>query len=778
MKAIMSFLDSNHNGNLSVSIGWPWSVHRLSQVVLVLCFLMSSIFWLIWLIYSPIPHAWWEWLLAVVGTVILVAVFYRQWYTVHWLARALSEREVHFHQIIEAAPNAMVILDIKNTIVFVNKQVEVTFGYLRQELQGKNVELLIPERYRVCYLRVLQDYRTNGKGDARGTERPSLYGRRQDGVEFPLELNLAPIDSRTGRTLLLSITDISERQAIEHAFRAQAEHVALVSRYKSEFLANMSHELRTPLNSILILSEQLRDRLGVNLNPRQVEFADIIHKSGEDLLALINDVLDLSRIEAGKMPVRPEKVIVSKFARTLHTIFFPLAQEKSLELTLDIEQDMPDVVSIDLQRVNQIVKNLLSNAIKFTDKGGVYIRIFLTKGNTVENHDPLFSISVTDTGPGIPEEKHTLIFHAFQQLDGSSSRRFGGSGLGLAISQQLAELVGGYITVKSLPGLGSTFTLTIPISSPHGQAPVHDKTYTESLLPVEVSRAKPACIQTPTVLGSDTETDNVLVIVEDDHCFATAIERIATEQGFAVRVFSQVSDVIAFLHCTVPAAIIVDILLPESSGWQIIEHLRRDRATCHVPALVITCMDDMPKRNDKYTIDYLVKPVDSQQLILAFAQLRKAIGGKKGEDAPHWIPADSVTYIGSTGSSRIKDGVRVLLVDDDVRNVYAISSLLEARGMLVLVARDGEEALRTAMDHDIDIVLMDMMMPVLDGYEATRRLRSELGFKKPILAVTALAMKGDREKCLAAGADDYLAKPVSRDALYACLDRWIQVKKE
>lgn len=442
-----------------------WSMRTLVRMGVICSSILAGVSWLYWLIYSPVPQTMSEWLFVTLGMLALFVFLYNQWHKIHWMSRALTEKESRFQQIVEASPHAMLIVARTSEIVLVNAQTEAMFGYSRQELLGKRIEILVPLRCYTCYQEALQKFiadpqETKEIAQLR-TER-TLYGKRRDGTEFPLELNLACVRGDIGRIALISMVDISERHAIEQAFRLQAEQVALASRYKSEFLANMSHELRTPLNSIIVLSEQLREGVSESLSPTYAESIGIIHKSGEDLLALINDVLDLSCIEAGKIPVRPERVLLSEFAHTLRATFLPLAQNKSLELTLDIEAHMADEVSFDLQRVSQIVRNLLSNAIKFTDHGKVHMRIF-SEGETRFDNLATFSIAITDTGPGIPEEKQTLIFEAFQQGDGSTNRRFGGSGLGLAISKQLAGLIGGQISVKSFPGLGSTFTLTLPL---------------------------------------------------------------------------------------------------------------------------------------------------------------------------------------------------------------------------------------------------------------------------------------------------------------------------
>ncbi|WP_051229174.1 hybrid sensor histidine kinase/response regulator [Paludibacterium yongneupense] len=647
----------------------------------------------------------------------------------------LSERrksEERFRLMVEAAPNAMVMVDASGRIVLVNSQAETCFGYSRQELLGMNVDMLLPQRYRERHGSYRETFMHDASTRAMGAGR-DLYGRRKDGSEFPIEIGLNPLQTAEGTMVLSAIIDISERKAVEQRFREHAEQVSLASRYKSEFMANMSHELRTPLNSILLLSEQLRDGQKERLTPRQSEFADIIHKSGEDLLALINDILDLSRIEAGRMPVHPEKVILADFIAHLREVLRPMADSRQIRLSFEMEPDTPAVVVIDFQRVYQIVKNLFSNAVKFSDSGGqVHLRMLHGPGHGQ------FSIAVTDTGPGIPADKHEMIFQAFQQLDGSVSRKVGGSGLGLAISRQLATLLGGELTLDSQPGLGSTFTLSLPLSSD--------------------IEAPPPAISPPALpaLPEDGETRTFkILIVEDDTNFAEVMAESAREHDFDPHVRHTGRDCQDALAQLQPDAMIVDILLPDMSGWKLIEGVRHDPQLGGMPIQIITCLDRPSTVTE--AAGYLVKPVDTLQLARVFSNLRRQLLQAAPPPPPLPQPDSDTTE---------RPERTILLVDDDIRNVYAMSSLLEDAGMAVHIARNGEEALRAVAEHtEIDLVLMDMMMPVLDGYQATAFLRRDLKFDKPILAVTASAMKGDREKCLEAGANDYLAKPVSSSVL-------------
>ena len=528
-----------------------------------------------------------------------------------------SESEL-FRLVVEAAPNAIIVTNSSGEIALVNQQAERLFRYSRDELMGKQVELLIPQRFRQHHPDLRSHFMADPVTRAMGAGR-DLYACTKDGEEIPIEIGLNPIHTPEGTLVLSSIIDISERKAAEERFRQQTEQIAAASRYKSEFLANMSHELRTPLNSILILSEQLKNNMLGNLSQKQVTHADIIHRSGSDLLALINDILDLSKIEAGRMSVLLEPLLLQDFTDSVERSFRPMAEARHLRFAIVVDSDAPPVVVSDHQRLFQIVRNLFSNALKFTSEGSITIHLFSEGSGPARQ----LGIAVTDTGIGIPEDKHEVIFDAFRQVDGSTSRRFGGTGLGLSISRSLAHLLGGSITLDSRLGKGSTFTLLLPTGT----------------------------------------GDQVSAIPHDD-----------IQTG---------------------------------------------------------------------AVDAAPAPVDAQ-----------------AREAAHEMPFA---------------GKRLLLVDDDVRNIYAMSSLLEELGFDVEVAMNGQQALDVIeRELSFDVVLMDMMMPILDGYQATHELKVRRQYERPVIALTAHAMKGDREKCLQAGADDYLAKPVTQADLVDMLAKWLE----
>lgn len=539
--------------------------------------------------------------------------------------------EDRFRLVVEAMPNAVVVANQVGVIELINSQTEKLFGYTREELLGQSVDSLVPERFRAQHPSFRRDYLKDPQTRAMGSGR-DLFGLHKDGSEFPVEIGLNPISTEHGTLVLSSIVDISERKLAEQRLKQQAEQLESANRYKSEFLANMSHELRTPLNSILILSEQLRDNPSGSSSARQREHADIIYRSGCDLLSLINDILDLSKIEAGRVSICHEPIQLGDLGDNIRSIFGPQAGLKALHFVVEIDPALPDSIVSDYQRLFQILKNLIANALKFTARGQVSVRFgVMTPAAPVSA--PMLAVAVVDSGPGIPADKHELIFQAFRQVDGSTSRQYGGTGLGLTISRQLANLLGGEIVLQSEPGQGSCFTL---------------------LLPLIAAEAVPAVANRPA---------------------SPALPRTghATTVADAAKARPLPHDEIAALH--------------------------------HVQPLV---------------------------------------------------------------------GSRILLVDDDVRNIYAMTSLLEAEGYEVNSARNGEDAIHLlSAQQNVDLVLMDMMMPVMDGFQAINSLRNDWQYSRPIIAVTACAMKGDREKCLAAGADDYLPKPVNRSELASIVRKWL-----
>ena len=700
-----------------------------------------------------------------------------------------------------------------------------------------------------------------------------------------------------------------KNQEIEQARRAleeKAKELALTSKYKSEFLANMSHELRTPLNSILVLGQQLSDNPDANLTPKQVEFARTIHGAGTDLLNLITDILDLSKIESGTVSVEAEEMF---FASLLDTVERPFRHEaESRHLTFDLRTDprLPRSLVTDSKRLHQVLKNLLSNAFKFTAEGGVTLSVSIATSGWSQDH-PILSkaatvvaFEVTDTGAGIPVDKQRIIFEAFQQADASTSRKYGGTGLGLAISRELSNLLGGEIQLRSAPGQGSTFTLFLPhtyMDPSASVAVVVESKSTVSSSPLQVSAASLA--ERPAEHVADdrqdlSPDDAVLLIVEDDPHYARMLRDLARDKGFKVLVALGGAEALALAKEFQPTAVSLDVFLPDMLGWTVLNHLKQDPATRHIPVQMLTLDEDRRHGLSRGAFAFVNKPTSTQGLDEALARIkeysaprrkrllvvednpaeqlsiRELLGyddidvvvvdtgaealkavteqqldcvvldlrlpdmsgfevlqrlrdtpsisdlpivvftGKElspEEDARLHTLARSVVLKGVESPERLFDetalflhrvvadlppekqemierlhrsdealvGKRVLVVDDDVRNIFALSSVLERRGMIVVTASTGREAIATLESTpDVAIVLMDIMMPKMDGYETMEVIRRNAQFRRlPIIALTAKAMKGDREKCLEAGASEYLAKPVNTDQLLSALRMWL-----
>jgi PAS domain S-box-containing protein len=770
----------------------------------------------------------------------------------------ISERksaEERFRLVVEASPNAIVLVDGQGRVSMVNRQTEQMFGYSRDEMLGQPVEILLPEVTRAIHPSLRDAFIKDPSPRRMGGNR-ELFGQHRDGSLIPLEVGLSPLRSGDERLVQAVIIDISERKAAEQRLREQAEQLALANRYKSEFLANMSHELRTPLNSILILSEQLRHNVAGNLTEKQVKHADIVYKAGNDLLQLINDVLDLAKIEAGRVQLKLEPLNIHDLLVELDSSLRPMAEIKGLRLLTHLEPGVARVIHSDRGRLQQILRNLLSNALKFTEHGEVELSIGLSPVSLDDERETLQFV-VRDSGIGIDPAQHNRIFQAFQQIDGSTSRRFGGTGLGLAITRQLVEVLGGQISLESTPGQGSRFIVRLPVVALNA-----------------VEKEDESLSATPQRSGSGP----AVLIVEDDPNFAAVIAEEAQAHGFTSVHCRNGKQAIGLLQSERFVAVILDILLPDISGWQIYRRLRGLLQHRDVPVHIVSCV---PQPQDWHSdgTRYLVKPVARQDLeqvfediAIAGAQTRTLLLVEDVEvEREHYrdhltqmgfrvIAVDSAEAARSAYAIQLFDalvidldlpdqdgfdliealhreralqttqvvintgvditrqdlqrlrrysavvvrksgddlsplsaalqgflatvlepqadsselvGKRVLLVDDDIRNIYAMTALLDEIGLVVVAAKDGVEALETFDQEPFDLVLMDMAMPNMDGYAATRILKGERACVIPVIALTAHAMKGDREKCITAGADDYLAKPVGRQELLEMLHRWL-----
>ncbi len=692
-----------------------------------------------------------------------------------------------------------------------------------------------------------------------------------------------------------------KNQEIEQARRAleeKAKELALTSKYKSEFLANMSHELRTPLNSILVLGQQLSENPDGNLLPKQVEFSRTIHGAGTDLLNLITDILDLSKIESGTVSVEAEEVFFASLLDMVERPFRHEAENRHLSFEVQTDPHLARGVVTDSKRLQQVLKNLLSNAFKFTELGGVRLSVSLAQSGWSEGHPILgkaaavVAFEVADTGIGIPLDKQRIIFEAFQQADASTSRKYGGTGLGLAISRELASLLGGEIQLRSAPGQGSTFTLYLPQTyvGP-SSAPMLERTPPS---PVPLSISEHPVEKIPDDRDNLQPDDAILLIVEDDPHYARVLRDLSRDKGFKVLVALRGAEALVLAREYHPTAVSLDVFLPDMLGWTVLNHLKQDPATRHIPVQMLTLDEDRNHGLARGAFAFVTKPTTPEGLETALTRIKEyssprrkrllvvednpaeqlsikellgfddvdvtvvssgeaairtvndqsfdcvvldlrlpdisgfevlerfrdtpslrdlpvvVFTGKElspEEDARLHALARSVVVKGVESPERLLDetalflhrvvadlpvekqkmldrlhhsdealvGKKVLVVDDDVRNIFALSSVLERRGMEVITAGTGREAIaRLESTPDVAIVLMDIMMPEMDGYETMRVIRHNVAFRRlPIIALTAKAMKGDREKCLEAGASEYLAKPVNTEQLLSSLRMWL-----
>ncbi|WP_338768245.1 response regulator [Massilia sp. METH4] len=685
---------------------------------------------------------------------------------------------------------------------------------------------------------------------------------------------------------------------VQQQLEERARDLERASQYKSQFLANMSHELRTPLNSSLILAKLLADNAQGNLNEEQVRFAQTIYSAGNDLLNLINDILDISKVEAGKLELNPEELRLQQVMEGLRRTFEPLAKQKGLEFSLVMSPGLPDTVYTDCQRLEQILKNLLSNALKFTDEGSVTLRV-----EPGQNGQLCFA--VTDTGIGIRADQHAAIFGAFQQADGTTSRKYGGTGLGLSISRDLATLLGGTITLHSTVGQGSTFTLTLPVqwSAPPNRV---ESSLSPAPAPVAVpvtppaapaaAAPAPATVQRP--FDDDRERpappERTVLVIEDEPAFARILYDLAHEMDYRCLVAFAADEGLQMAEQYQPTAILLDIRLPDRSGLSVLQLLKDNPRTRHIPVHVVSASDAGEAALHMGAVGFAMKPTTREELLEVFERLEQKFTQKikrillveddarqrdsvvqlisdedieieavasgeealallrstifdcmiidlklpdmqgnellqrmsheeiasfppvivytgrnltraeeadlhkysrsiiiKGARSPERLLDEVTLFLHKVESElsserqtmlktvrsrdRVFEGRRILLVDDDVRNIFALTSALEQKGAIVEIGRNGFEALeKLEKVSDIDLVLMDVMMPGMDGLEATRRIRADGRWSRlPIIAITAKAMKDDQEQCIAAGANDYLAKPIDLSRLYSLLRVWM-----
>lgn len=679
--------------------------------------------------------------------------------------------------------------------------------------------------------------------------------------------------------------------------QTKAKELELSTKYKSEFLANMSHELRTPLNSILLLSRLMGENNEKNLSSDQVEYARVIQSSGHGLLSLIDEILDLSKIESGKMELEYLPVSMRDLAKEMQSLFNPVAVDKGIEFKIKIDGKVPEKIETDKLRLEQVIRNLLSNAIKFTAKG--YVSLDIKPSDQYRDH---LDIIVKDTGIGIPEEKQKLVFEAFQQADGSTRRKYGGTGLGLSISRELVKLLGGELSLKSTVDEGSEFTLHLPMQKQvvrknfvkePVEEPVEEVSYKQRIPGKYISSEIPESI--PDDRGKIKAGDKVMLIVEDDVNFAKSLLEFTRKSGYKGVVAVRGDEGLELAHQLLPVGILLDIQLPVMSGWEVMDELKNDPNTRHIPVHIMSSYEVKSESLVKGAVDFINKPMAFEQMQGIFEKIEyvlshnpkkvliveentkhakalayfletydinlevrngvddavkslkqdnidcvildmgipdqksydtleevKKIPGlenlpiiiftgkslSKQEEQRIKKYADSIVIKTAHSYKRILDEVSlflhlvetkdkkeeaqfkynklgaldevlknktVLIADDDMRNIFSLTKALENYKMNVITAVDGKDALKQLRENPkVDIVLMDMMMPEMDGYESTREIRKDRKFKDlPVIAVTAKAMMGDRAKCISAGASDYITKPVDIDQLLSLLRVWL-----
>jgi signal transduction histidine kinase/CheY-like chemotaxis protein len=794
--------------------------------------------------------------------------------------RALTERDVEFLEVIadnigssiEAARYRQRLEDVLAETQQLNEELQVQ----QEELKAANEELeqqshILKESQAYLETQQAELEQTNEQlakqGQALADQRDALNCNNE-------ELNIAQVE-----------------------LEARAEELQRSSKYKSEFLANMSHELRTPLNSSLILAKLLAENPTGNLTGEQVKFAESIYSAGNDLLNLINDILDISKVEAGKLDVRPETTSVARLVEGLRGMFQPMAADRKLDFQVELQAGAPTLLFTDRQRLEQVLKNLLSNAIKFTERGSVSLTVSGQPGEGI-------TFTVRDTGIGIAEEHQESVFEAFRQADGTTNRRYGGTGLGLSISRDLARLLGGSITVTSAPEQGSIFTLVVPEQYVEpAQLEYREQPVAVAASVMAMSRVIPVVVKVPTPPAVPDFADDrdkapfstrCMLVIEDEVSFAQILYDLAHELGYQCLVAHAADEGFNLAAQFMPDAILLDMRLPDHSGLTVLQRLKELAPTRHIPVHVISVEDRQEVAMHMGAIGYAVKPTTREELKDVFAKLeakltqkvkrillveddalqRDSIARLIGDDdieitavgfaqdaldllrenvydcmiidlkLPDMLGNDllkrmstedicsfppvivytgrnltrdeetellkysrSIIIKGARSPERLLDevtlflhkvesklsserqkmlrtarsrdkvfeGRKILVVDDDVRNIFALTSALEHKGAVVEIARNGREAINKLNDvDDIDLVLMDVMMPEMDGYEATVEIRKDPRWRKlPIIAVTAKAMRDDQERCLQAGSNDYLSKPIDLDRLFSLIRVWL-----
>jgi signal transduction histidine kinase/CheY-like chemotaxis protein len=568
-----------------------------------------------------------------------------------------------------------------------------------------------------------------------------------------------------------------EVESAKELVEEKADQLAITSRYKSEFLANMSHELRTPLNSLLILAQELAANPDGNLMPKQIEYATIIRSSGTDLLKLINDILDLSKIESGTVALDISNWPLAELKPMLERTFRHVAEATKLGFSIELRPGLPDTIPTDPQRLQQILNNLLSNAFKFTEKGKVEFIAEPATGGWSPSNDNLNGTSqvvafrVVDTGIGIPLDKQQSIFESFAQADGSTNRKYGGTGLGLSICRELTRLLGGEIRLQSEPGVGSIFTIYLPLIAPlqPRRPDAGEPVGAPAVLGAAAGKWRAEAVEVSSN-GQGAETMKSLLVVEDDPVQQQFIRDLLAATNTQTTAVASGDDALALLQKEKFDCVVLDLGLPGLSGWHVIEELQSSQTFGSTPLLVYTARD-LTHREEiklgKAARSIVIKDARSPE------RLKQEISAILRE-----AKSETEVEAGSSGAdleTSALAGKKVLVVDDDVRNIFALTAMLERQRMEVVSVDSGHDALEL-LEHsnDIDIALVDVMMPEMDGYVTMSRMRGLKTFgDRPIIALTAKAMKGDREKCIEAGASDYIAKPVNNLQLLSMLKSWL-----
>lgn len=807
--------------------------------------------------------------------------------------KAENERD-RLLMVVQKSLNEIYIFDTNSLqFTYLNHAALNNLGYFEEEMKQMTPLDIMPEFNGNYFIKIIEPMLDNKH------KKTTLFTRfqRKDGSIYPIELYLQLIDNNTEPFFVAIGFDQTDR--IEDAKRIKkqkkiADEHALSNQFKSEFLANMSHELRTPLNSILLLSKLLNNNKEGNLTHDQLEYINAIHNSGNRLLSLVNEVLDLSKIEAGEMELILEYADLKDICNSLNSTFTPVAKEKGISIKISTDENLAANLFTDRLRLEQILYNLLSNAFKFTEKGSVELTVQTATEKECQriakNTGQILAFKVKDTGIGIPKEKHDLIFEGFRQADGSTQRNYGGTGLGLTISNKLTKLLGGSLTLESEAGKGSTFTLFLPANSSgirkHRDRRLKSSPANRRAIKQNLSETNPQVVQHPFSSGNTAATDEelILIAVRDMNSAESLVSRIRKKKLKPILIQSG-EHALDYAEKYNPRAILIDVLLPEFSGWTVAKQLAETPSVAHIPVWMYAETDEQLFNYSGTNIHgYIIKPVSDQQIDQLSSQINitvtkrnktllvvddsaihnealkefsgqtierclSATSGKQAYEILESNPIDCVVldmnlpdaggfevlkkiktnekhcgipviiYTGQSLSKKVKEqlleyasavifknvgsyrlllekvgavingendkmpglsntgftGKKILIADDDPGSFFSISSVLKSNQMQVLSAANGREALNMINNNsDIDAVLMDIMMPVMNGYKTIMEIRKKPEWKSlPIFAITAKAMDGDREKCLKAGATDYISKPLDTDKLLSILNIWL-----